>query len=179
MKKVIVFSILALSFQSCLLAQTKIKKKKATENFIKTCITNMANNYNISNSIVLKSHLKNSKLEELFTPDYFYLINKYNVKSEKDIVRFNTLFSKEEFLSMQNQIKNNSLKKWSQLIGKRYFKKDIKRKYVSFSIPVFNKDYTMAIAYLTFNHSVELRVFKKTDDGSWKHIAGTLLSSSN
>ncbi|MFY0630228.1 MAG: hypothetical protein JXR05_07590 [Flavobacteriaceae bacterium] len=183
MKKIIIYSILLFSFQSGLVAQSKVKKKEAIESFIKTRIINLSNhNFNLRNEVILESHLKDVPLENIFTPDYFYFINKYNIKSEKDVVRFNTFFSKEEFLSMQAQIKNNPYKKWSQLIGKSYFKKqkkDSKRKFVSYSTPVFNKDYTMAIVYIAHNRSVVLSVYEKTDNDSWKHIGGALLSSSD
>lgn len=179
MKKIIIYSILLFSFQSCLVAQSKTKseKKEVLKNFIDSRIVSMSN-YKINNKILQKGYPNDAELKKLFTPDHFYFIQKTNIKTEKDVIRFDTFFSKEEFLSMQEQIKNNTFKNWSELTDSKHFKEqkgDKKRRQVFFSIPVFNKDHTLIIVYRESRYGGSLEVYKKDIQGNWKFLATGLV----
>ena len=180
MKKIIIYSILLFSFQSCLVAQSKTnikERKKIIQNFINYRIKSMSN-YEINNKILTKRHPNNSELKKLFTPDHFYFIRNFNIKTKKDIIRFDTLFSKKEFLSMQKQILTNPFKNWSELTDGKYFKEqknDTKRRQVFFSIPVFNKDRSLIIIYRESQYGGSLEVYKKDVQRNWKRFATGLV----
>ncbi|MFY0630229.1 MAG: hypothetical protein JXR05_07595 [Flavobacteriaceae bacterium] len=182
MKKIIIYSILLFSFQSCLVAQSKTKgeKKEIIKKFINSRLNEFSkNNVFIKDKMIQQYKGSTEGLVKLFTPNQFYFIRNYlDIKTEKDIIRFDTLFSKEEFLSMQEQIKNNSFKKWSELADEKYFKqqkKDKKTRVELFSIPVFNKDRSLIIIYRESRYGGSLEVYKKDVQGNWKRFATGLV----
>ena len=181
MKKIIIYSILLFSFQSCLVAQSKtnVKQKEIIKKFIDSRINgSFKKNFLIKDQIIQDYEGNTERLVKLFTPDQFIFIQKLNIKTKKDVIRFDTFFSNEEFLSMQEQIKNNSFKNWSELTDGKYFKEqknDKKKRQVFFSIPVFNKDRTIMILYIESLGGGSLEVFKKEIKGNWKRFATGLV----
>ena len=146
--------------------------KKELKNSIKSFITSeLAANkrFIIDNKILQKPTFnKNLYLVDLFNSDYFYLIQRLKVSSQKDAIKFDKIFSEDEFKSMREQIKNKKYKKWTELIGKNY-KRSIDENFKNksyYSIPVFNKDFSFATVYIEYINSGELRVFKKIKN-SW------------
>ncbi len=173
MKKLI-YLLFLIILSNCSIAQnTKgyIKEEKIN-NSIKSFITSeLATNkrFVIDNKILQKPTFnKNLHLVNLFNSDYFYLIQRLNISSQKDAIKFDKFFSEDEFKSMREQIKNKKYKKWTELIGKNYkYSREENFKSKSYySIPVFNKDFSFATVYIEYINSGELRVFKKVKN-SW------------
>ena len=170
-KKILILFIFVGSI--CIAQNTKeyINEEKIN-NSIKSFITSeLATNkrFVIDNKILQKPTFnKNLYLVNLFNSDYFYLIQRLNISSQKDVIKFDKFFSEDEFNSMREQVKNKKYKKWTELIGKNYkHSRDENFKNKSYySIPVFNEDFSFAIVYIEYINSGELRVFKKVKN-SW------------
>jgi hypothetical protein len=181
MKKYI-YILLAISFFCCSTAQNKVRSKEnkqlnqELEGFIKNRIEKYGeHNVYVNREIIQRTtNTPAHTVEYLFDPRQFELIRNFNAKSEKDIIHFDSFFSKQDFASMRIQIKNNKLKYWSELIDKNYFSnkkydKEKRRKF-SLSIPVFVKDFNYAIIYVEYIDGGSLRVFKKSNN-KWNYIA--------
>ena len=80
--------------------------------------------------------------------------------------------SRKEFSSMQSQIKNNPFKKWSEILGRKYFRNKSNKEYkhyISYSIPVFNKTKEWAFVYVEYPNSGELWAYRKIEH-EWTRI---------
>lgn len=180
MKKIILlFSILFLN--SCYsIAQKKTEVNNThVKNLILDCYKSLRKSrISIKDEVLMKVWNNNKRLEDLITPSLFSSIQNFNIKSEKDLIKFDTFFTKEEFASMKKQIENSKVKKWSELIGRKFLNTQQKQKfekYFSFSTPAFNKDKNLAVIYIESSNSGDLRVYKKRNSGVWEYFATGLV----
>lgn len=181
MKAYIYTLVLITCFCSCSVAQTTIKvtEKEKNYNEMRGFMQNLIEGYRKYKILVNEKIIRNpdvqlyKKVENLFNSNQFLMIRNFNAKSVKEIIHFDSFFSKQDFTSMRNQLKRNTIKDWSEFIDSSYFlteKKDSKQKQVSTSIPVFVKNNNFAIIYVEFYNSGDLRIFKKINE-KWKNIA--------
>ncbi len=180
MRNFILFYFIIL-FSNCSISQNTSKSVNSNDikDLILSCEKKLSeHNISIKNNILEKVWNKDrGELVDLFNRSQFSWIKNFNIKSGKDVIHFDKIFTVEEFVSMKQQIKNNRLEKWSDLIDEKYFenqKNNEQKKYFSFSIPVFNKDRTIAIVYIEGSKSGELRVYQKNNN-EWNYIANGLV----
>jgi len=179
MKKYFIYLSLVLLSININSQERDILYENDIKSFIKFQIIDLEkSNVFIEDSILSKIWGNDQKLVDLFNPGQFSWVRNFGIKTKEDVIQFDNLFSEEEFASMKKQIQNSKIKKWSELIDKKFFQSkeaNIKNKYLSISIPVFNKDKNIAVIYFEFPNSGELRIYKKEENKTWKYIANGLV----
>lgn len=111
---------------------------------------------------------ENKHWSHLINPFHLGLVQNFNIKTEKDVVHFETLF-KEEIEFLRNSSRKFNIKKWTQIIDKKNIF-DSNTLGLSLSSPAFDKSFNYAIFYLESNEGGSLIIFKKESDG-WVYFA--------
>lgn len=117
-------------------------------------------------------NIGNLSVIDLFSDDYFGLIQNFKIDSEDDIVHFDELFDEKEYAYLKMQFSCYKTESWADIIGQKHFKSQEEKplEKISYSIPVFSKKGEYAFVYVESEFSGDLKVYKMIH-GEWEYFA--------
>lgn len=151
---------------------TASREIKEAQTILNTYFDTAFKNSGVYFNIKIKQNYKNEHWSHLINPFHLGLIQNFNIKTESDVVHFETLFDEEiEFLQKSSQ--NFYIEKWTDILDKKNIV-DHSISSLSLSSPAFDSSFTYAVFYLEDRYSGSLIIFKKTGD-KWVYFASGMV----
>lgn len=181
------------------------ENRNEIERFIKNEIIEFSKkDYFLDTHIITKA-FSEKPLEVFLNPNAFAFMRKIGSVSQGKVIDFKKLFSRDDFNYMICQLKENEIKNWRQILEKSSFKKsdsiknilnnyktwkviynsdksqeilELKKNYLKYSIPLFNKDRNYALVFRENSFSGNLLILKKINQ-KWVYFATSFVWSSD
>jgi hypothetical protein len=171
--KSILLLLLLGSFITCKsqVRNRNVQEKKETQAILNSYFEGFENRGIHFNNKILQDY-EGKHWSHLINPFHLSLIQNFHIKTESDIVHFETLFDGEiEFL--QKSSRNFKIEIWTEILDKKNIV-DSGTSMLSLSSPAFDRSFNYAIFYLESNEGGSLIIFKK-NGGKWVYFASGMV----
>lgn len=172
--KSLILLIILGSFINCKsqVRDTNVREIKETQAILNTYFDAAFENRGVHFNNKVIQNYKNKHWSHLINPFHLGLIQNFNIKTESDVVHFETLL-KEEIEFLQKSSRSFNIEKWTEILDKKNII-DSGISGLSLSSPAFNRSFTYAVFYLEDSYSGSLIIFKKDGD-KWVYFASGLV----
>lgn len=121
----------------------------------------------------LKPSVENISMEDLFSDNYFSMIQNFGAKTEDELVRFDEVFNEKDYNFFLKQLDCGKDAKMVPLINELNNLSGGIGEFENlsiYSIPFYSKDGKYAIIYVETQYSGEIKVYRMME-GKWYYFA--------